>query len=216
LEGSKMARCNARNHRFRRNGLIAIVLNLSLIFPMIAYATGCQTGADALSNAYVRMNPLIALFFGSVEDYVSQNPAHFQAGGDSTACAQHLSQKLYQGAISSFDPADQIRRDELNAELGGMGITPGNQPTSPSQQLYAMAQMMDRLAYALPFAAIGDFGPLRTPLNEIEQMQEIATQMFALLMQDPEMRSTLAMIEPQIRELTNIEYRMILSLAQGL
>lgn len=197
-------------------GLSALLLCLFLVFANIARAEGCRTGAVAIANAYVRMSPIIAYYFGSIEDYVRQNRSHFVTGGDAVVCAARMAQALAQGAIQSYDPQFQQRRDELNAELGAMGISPGQQYASPSQQIYAMARQLDKLAYALPYAADGNYGPLWTPRDQLEEMQIFAMQMFRTLLQDPEIRSALAYAEPRIRELSNIEYQIILDIASRL
>jgi len=195
-------------------GLSVLLLSLSLVFPNIARSEGCQTGAEAIANAYVRYNPINAYFFGSIEDYVKQNRSHFVAGGDAVVCAQRLSQALAQSAFQLYDPGDQRRRDEVNARLGGMGISPGQQYASPAQQNYAMARQMDKLANALPYAANGNYGPLWTPRDQLEQMQLFAMQLFPTLLQDPIVRSAFIQMQPMIEELVNIEYRMILSMAK--
>ena len=195
--------------------ILAVALLISL--PGIVRAQGCKTGAEALANVYVRLNPINAFFFGSVEDYVAQNRAHFVAGGDAVACARVMTQALAQGAFQAFDPSYQRRRDELNARLGTIGISPGPAEASPAAQLYSMAQKMDKLAYALPPAANGNYQPLWTPRNELEQMELFAMQMLgAMLQQDAGMRSVLMQMRPQIEELANVEYRMLLNMAQGL
>ena len=196
--------------------LVFLPLVLSLLFPGSAYAAGCQTGADALANAYVRFNPIFAYYFGSVESYVSQNRAHFLAGGDSVVCAERLSQRWAQGAFQGFDPQDRHRRDRISAELGTMGISPGQSYSSPAADMYAASQLMGKFAYALPYAANGNYAPLYQPRNEIEQMQLFAMQMFQAMMRDPSLVSILEQIRPQAIELGNIEYRMIIHSAQGL
>jgi len=76
-----------------------------------------------------------------------------------------------------------------------------------------MDRQMNKLADALPYAANGNYEPLWTPRDQMEQMQIFAMQMFRSLMQDPGVRSGLSFAEPQIRELANIEYQMILGIA---
>ena len=206
---------NLVRHKLRV-GLGVLFFSLSMVFPNIAQAQGCQTGAEVLANAHLRYNPIFAYYFGSFEQYVEQNRAHFVAGGDAVICAQRLSQALVQGAIQNYDPGDQQRRDQLNADLGAMGISPGQQYATRSQQMLAVAQQMDKFAYALPYAAEGNFGPLWTPRNETEQLQIFAMQMLRNMLQDPGTRSIFEQIRPQAIELGNIEYRMILALATGL
>jgi len=197
-------------------GLSALLLSLSLAFPNIVRAGACQTGAEALANVHVRYTPIFAYYFGTIEDYVQQNRSHFVAGGDAVVCAQRLAQVLGNSAVQTYNQEDRAARDRLNAELDAMGISPSQQSTSPSQQLYNMARQMDKLAYALPFAANGDFGPLWAPRDELEQMQIFSMQMFNILMQDPTLHALLDSMKPTIVELADIEYRMILNISSGL
>jgi hypothetical protein len=135
-------------------------MTLALVAPVAAIAqTACQTGGDALANAFVRANPISAHYFGTLESYVSVNP--------------------------------------------------GQQRTTPSQQIYGISMQLSRLARVLPPAASGNYQPLYTPTNELEQMQIFAAQMFQPLMQDPTMASVMAQIEPLAVEAAQLEYQII-------
>jgi hypothetical protein len=68
---------------------------------------------------------------------------------------------------------------------------------------------LSRLARVLPPAASGNYQPLYTPTNELEQMQIFAAQMFQPLMQDPTMASVMAQIEPLAVEAAQLEYQII-------
>lgn len=189
---------------------------LIMCHPGLANAEGCRTGADALANAYVRLSPINALYFGNIEDYVRQNRRQFVHGGDAIVCAQHLSRALTQGAFQNYDPNYYRDREELNARLGSMGISPGPAQASPAAQMMFMGQKMNKLARTLPYGAEGNFAPLWQPETELEQMQLFSIQMFGFLMQDPSIRSVMAQMEPQIKELANMEYRMIIGMANSL
>ena len=185
-------------------------MTLALVAPVAAIAeTACRTGGDALANAFVRANPISAHYFGTLESYVSANPGHFQYGGDAIRCAMALSQAFLSSATQVYDPDDLRRRQELDAEMGAMGISPGQQQATPSQQLYGISMQLSRLARVLPPAAGGNYQPLYTPTNELEQMQIFAAQMFQLLMQDPTMASVMTQIEPLAVEAAQLEYQII-------
>lgn len=176
-------------------------------------SSGCETGAAAIGNAYIRANYLYAMFFGDLESYVAENRSHFAPDGDAIRCARVLSQGLMAGAVQSYDPSWQRTQDNLNARLGAMGLSPGPATASPSAQLYTAAQQLSRLARVLPAAAQGNFDPLHTPTTEMEQMQLFAAQMMQFLLQDPAMRDTLQQMEPLIREAAQAEYSMLMSVA---
>jgi len=177
---------------------------------------GCRTGAIAAADAYVLSNPIYSYFFGDLEQYVTSNAAHFRAEGDASRCIAALSGVFFRSAIQLYDPTDQTRRDELNAQLGKMGIPPGPQESTPSTQLYAASMRLARLARALPAAANGDFGPLRTPANDMERMEALAGMTFRLLLQDPDMQLIMSQVEPMIRELAALEHKVIQKQAAAL
>ena len=190
--------------------LAAMPLIFTLLNPSTGFAAGCQTGAEALANAYLRFNPIFAHYFGDLESYVSQNRSHFVSDGDAVVCASRAAQAWAQGAFNNFDPGDRARRDRINAELGTMGISPGESYSSPAADLYFAARQMDKMAYALPYAANGNYQPMYQPRNEIEQMQILAMQLFAQLIRDPSIAYTFEQLRPLMVELGNIEYRMVL------
>ena len=195
--------------------LTALTLSFA-VFP-VAYAEPvCRTGGQALADVFVRANPTYAWFIGSLESYVSNNRAHFRVGGDSVRCAAALSQAFLGQAMGMYDPNDLRRRSELGTRLGTMGISPGPQHPTASQQLYGLSMQLSRLARVLPPAAIGDYEPLHTPTNELEQMQMFAAQMLQMLMQDPSMVSTMAQIEPIAREGANLDHHIINQAAASL
>lgn len=178
---------------------------------------GCRTGASALGNAFIRANPVHAYYYGSLESYVANNREHFIADADSIRCAKTLSQALVAGAINSYDPNDLRRKQELDVQLQTLGIVPGPAQPTASQQLYVIALQLDRLARVLPAAAIGNYQPLRTPINEIEQMQMFAAQILVMLMQqDPMVNETFRQMEPIIREGAELEYNILVKMAESL
>jgi hypothetical protein len=192
-------------------------LCMSLFGPVDAFAElGCQTGASVLGNAYVRMNPMYAFHYGNLESYVTSNSSHFMAGADAIRCARALSQALMTSSFQAYDPADLQRQRQLNAQMGSMGISPGAQQSTASQQLYMMAQSLARLARTLPAAAVGDFGPYYTPTTEMEQLQIFAVQMFQSMMQDPSMMAVMRDKEPLIKEGAKLEYNILLGMAAEL
>jgi hypothetical protein len=201
---SKTARCFA-------------ALCLSFAACSVAYAEpGCRTGAQALADVFVRANPIYAYYFGSLESYVVNNQAHFQSGGDSVRCAEALSQAFLGQAIGMYDPNDLRRRGELNARMGAMGVSPGPQQPTLSQQLLGLSMQLSRLARVLPSAAAGNYQPLYTPTNEFEQMPLFAAQMLQMMVQDPSMASVMAQIEPIARESANLEKTIIRRAAAAL
>jgi hypothetical protein len=201
----------AMDLRFRSRA-VQLVTTLVLCFAAqpAAYAEpACRTGGKALADAFVLANPLSAYFFGSLEAYVANNTHHFRAGGDAIRCANALARAFLGSAVQLYDPSDLRRQQELNARLGSMGISPGPQQPTASNQLYGISMQLSRLARVLPPAAAGDYGPLYTPTNELEQMQLAAAQVFQILLQDPSMASIFAQIEPIVREGANLEHRII-------
>ena len=115
--------------------------------------TGCRTGGAALADAYVLANPMYSYFLGELEPYLADHSEHFGANGDSVRCAAALARSFLGSAIQLYDPSDLSRREELNAQLGVMGISPGQQESSPSSQLYGVSLQLSRLARVLPAAA---------------------------------------------------------------
>lgn len=203
-------------HHNATSRILGAVLAASAWFGVQAYAQepGCRTGATALADAYVLANPMYSYFLGELEPYVAGNSEHFAANGDAIRCAAALSRAFLGSTIQLYDPSDRERQDEANARLGAMGIAPGQQEATPSSQLLSASMELSRLARVLPAVAVGDYGPLRTPTNEIEQMRQLAGQVFQMLLAgDPEMA---AMIQPLIRELASIEHRALLRAAERL
>jgi len=190
-----------------------IVLAILLLSTHQALAQGCRSGANALANAYVRTNPIYAIFFGDLPDYVALYPKEFAAGSSAVQCAHELSKALMTGAIKSFDTATLRMQQELNSRLGAMGISPGQQHASPSAQLYAMSQRLSWLARVLPAAAGGNYNPMHTPQTEEEQLRLFSVQMLGMLLEDPSMRSVFLQQEYLIKEAANVEYRLLLEMA---
>jgi hypothetical protein len=203
----------------RVGGLTAIVLLVLMTPRPVAAEEGCRTGAEALGNAYVRLNMLYELFYGDVESYVQSNREHFVAGGDTIRCANALAQALVNEALQSYDPLaarDAIRTQEIvNVELGKLGISGSFVPRtlSPAEQLYGLALRFDRLARVLPSVAEGDCRPLYTPTNVIENAEIQGRQMLKMLLQDPQVAWAFQQQEALIKKLANDEYQMSLRLA---
>jgi len=193
-----------------------VVVAASACLAMQAHAQelGCRTGANALADAYVLLNPIYSHIFGDLESYVAENREHFREGGDAIRCATALSSAVLGASLQLYDPSDRVRRDELNAQLGAMGISPGQQESTSSTELYGVSMRLSRLARSLPAAANGDYEPLWTPTNELEQLQIAAEQMLRVLL--PQMADVMAQIEPQIRELAALEHRSIREAAERL
>lgn len=188
--------------------LVAVLVTL----PALAQ-TGCQNGANALAHAYVRVNPMHALFIGDLKSFVAEYSPHFAGGSDAVRCAHAMSQALMSGAITSYDPHALRRQQELNANLGSMGLSPGPPMHSASAMFYAMSQQMAWLSRVLPPAAAGNFSPMRTPATE---EHALATQMLSILLQDPTVMQVFIEMEPLIRQSAEWEYRQVMAIAQGL
>lgn len=194
-------------------GVISCTAFLLLATPAFA---DCRTGAVALGNAHIRANPMYAMFFGELESYVDQNRAHFVTDGDAIRCARVLSQALVTGGHRAYDPNWERSQSALRSGMASVGMSPGSYEASPSAQLYAMGQQISWLARVLPSAAAGNYGPMRTPTTEEEQMRIFAGQMFQLLLQDPAVRDTFHQMEPLIREAAQFEYQMLVGIGQQL
>ncbi len=196
----------------RATTIVGTLWAVLVTLPALAQ-TGCKNGANALANAYVRVNPMHALFIGDLESLVANYSPQFAGGSDAVRCARAMSQALMSGAITSYDPEALSRQQELNAELGAMGIAPGPQMPSASAMFYAMSQQMAWLSRVLPPAAAGNFGPMRTPATP---EQALALQIFPILLQDPIVRQVFLDMELLIRESAEWEYRQVMAIAQGL
>ncbi len=201
---------------FRKFTAIIVATGITLAAACAQAQNGCQTGADAMANAYVRSNGIYVLYFGDLESYVAENRAHFAENGDAIRCARAVSAALLQGAIQSYDPGALRRQQELNTQLGSMGISPGAAQPSASMIFYEMGQQMAWLTKVLPPAARGDYGPLHTPVTETQRMKAFATQMLKSLLQDPVMGQTFVQMEPLIREAAQMEYKQLIAIAAGL
>jgi hypothetical protein len=180
---------------------------------------GCRTGGTAIADAYVLLNPMYSLFLGDLESYLAENIEHFQEDGDAILCAKALSTAFASSAITMFDPADEKRRrdsqDELNAKLGALGIAPDNsmQQPSPAMQYLAVSEQLSRLARGLPPATDGDFEPLNTATNDMEQMRIFAENLLRSMLQDPEVVSAFRQVDGMVREAAKAEHQMILNAA---
>lgn len=206
-------------HRFPLFRKFAVIIAAFWIISATACAqaqTGCQTGADVLANAYVRSNPMYALYFGNLESYIAENRMHFAENGDAIRCARAMSAALFRGSIRSYDPTALRRQQELNSQLGSMGISPGPAQASPSAMFYEMGQQMAWLAKVLPAASRGNYQPLRTPVTDTQRMKAFATQMLQSLLQDPSVRQTFVQMEPLFREAAQMEYKQLMAIAAGL
>jgi hypothetical protein len=133
------------------------------------------------------------MYFGDLETFVASNTAPFQAGGAAVRCARALGEALVAGAIQTYDPNEMRRMDELDAEIGAMGISPGARQAPMSAQLYSMGRDLGWLAEVLPSAASGNYGPYRNPTSYERQMVAFGWEMFRVMLQDPEI---LAVMEP--------------------
>lgn len=170
---------------------------------------GCRAGGVAAANTYVLFNPIYALYFGRFEDFVAQNRAHFRAGSDPVRCIAALSKAFLAAGIQLYDPADMQRKQQIDAQLGAMGIAPGPQQPNAANTLFGMGMQLSWLARGLPAASYGDYATFNTPANEIEKMQLVARDMLQMLLQDPTVREAFAAVEPLIREGAQLDYRMI-------
>lgn len=180
----------------------------------------CRTGGVALANAYVHANMIYAMFFGDLQSYVSQNSSHFVADSPAVRCAAELSRAFMSSAIQVYDPAEIQRKQRIDAELGSLGISPGQPQPTASSTLFGISMQLARLARALPAAANGDYGPWYTPTNDLEQLQLAAEMLLRQLLQDPAMRQALVQAlvvsEQMIRESAQFEYQMMLNAAHRL
>lgn len=201
---------------FRRFAAIVVASGIVLAAACAQAQNGCLTGADAMANAYVRSNGIYVLYFGDLESYVAENRALFAENGDAIRCARAVSAALLQGAIQTYDANALRRQQELNARLGGMGISPGAAQPTASIMFREMGQQIAWLADVLPAASRGNYGPLHTPVTETQRMKAFANQMLQSMLQDPYMRQTFILMEPLIREAAQMEYQQLIAIAAGL
>jgi hypothetical protein len=176
----------------------------------------CRTGGAALADAYVLANPLYSYFLGELEPFLAANREHFQPDGDAIRCANVLSQALMSSAIQLYDPNEQRRQQELNAQLEAMGLSSRPSDPTPSSQLFDVGMQLSRLARVLPAAVLGDFGPMNTPTNEMEQMRIVAEQVLTELLRDPSFAEVMTSVESNIRQLAQLEHQGILQAAERL
>ena len=109
---------------------VGTLLAVSLMAQPAFAQNGCDTGANALANAYVRGNPMYAIYFGDLRSYIIDNREHFVSNGDSIRCARVMAGVLTNAAVQTYDPDALRSRDELNARLGSMGISPAWQKST--------------------------------------------------------------------------------------
>ena len=172
--------------------------------------------AHHLAHAYNRSNCVIAYYLGSLESYVAANAEHFTAQGDVVGCGTALATAMSQKAIENFDPNWMREQEALRSRLGAMGISPGPAQASPEASLYAMARRIAWLTDVLPAAAAGDYRPLRTPVTEEQRMEAFACQMMQNLMQDPFMAASMDHVAPEVRQIMNSQYEMIVAMAMSI
>jgi hypothetical protein len=208
-----------RSRLSRAVGLLLVVLVVSW---QLYAQTGCQTGAPALADAYIRLNPMYAYFFGDLESYVEENAEHFGVNGDAVRCAKALSQALQNEALQSFNPNEvretMDRKQALDAQLGLMGINPDPSPAEPtlSSTLYDLSMRMSRLARILPLTADGDLDSLQNPANELERMQIVAEQILKNMFGDPTLQFVFNQMEPKIKQSAIAEWSMVKKLGYAL
>lgn len=193
----------------------SLLLNAFAAVTVTAQEPACRTGATPLADAFVLANPLYALVLGQeLEIYVPANREHFGANGDAVRCARALARAFLGSSIQLYDPTDVQRRQELNTQLESMGISPGQPEATPAGAMYGAAMQLSRLARVLPAAADGDFGPLQTPANDLEQSQlQLGSVLRLLFAQDPEM---LDVIRPLIQNAAALEHQALVRAAQQL
>jgi hypothetical protein len=185
---------------------------------MAAHAaeSGCRTGGDALANAYVRASLVFAYFFGDLPTYVVQNEAHFGANGDAVRCAAALSEAFLASSAQLYNPEDVRRQQQLNDQLGKLGI-PGAQQPTVSAQLYMIGVQLARLARTLPALTGGNAGPFYTATNMIESQLIQADQMFSIMMRNPMTAQMLVQIlsqnEALFRRAGALQYQIIFNAA---
>lgn len=174
---------------------------------------GCDTGAVAIANAYILVNPMYELAHSeSLENYVRNNAEHFVRNGDAIRCARAMAAALIHTAVENYDHEAIRRQQELNAKLGASGVTrSGSEVQSIAAQFYFMGQQIALLAEVLPEAAEG--GPLRTYLNP---EQQAATQFLSGFLQDPSYRDLFISMQPMLLEMAKIEFDILVSIANGL
>tara|TARA_B100000315_G_scaffold158965_1_gene147514 strand:- start:1605 stop:2246 length:642 start_codon:yes stop_codon:yes gene_type:complete len=201
-----------RNLSATAGATIGVVVLSALLTVQPARAQGgCETGAIPLATAYILGMPMYAMYMEeNLQSYVTKNSAHFVSGGDAIRCAHVLSAALMNSSLASYDPDALRSRDEANARLGALGISPGTPVLSASAAFFMMGQQISRLAAVLPTAARG--GPLQSHLT---QEQVFAAQLLTSLLQDPIVRASFAQVEPLVRAAAEAELRLLLSIAAG-
>lgn len=194
--------------------MLAFVCVLS--FSEISALASYSKGASALANAYVRANPVFAYYYGSLESYVADNREHFVENGDAIKCAEKLASALLNQSIQSYDPNALRQQQEVNARLGAIGISPGSPQITASQALFTMARQFDRFVRVLPPAANGNYQPLRTPSNQEEQLEMFVGQLLTMMLQDPDVSMIFRQMEPDIKQLAELQYQQIVNMAKTL
>ena len=177
--------------------------------------SGCRTGGTAIAEAYLRSNPLYAAP-GEFEAYVRNNRQHFAENSDAIRCAQALARFFMGEAARLYDPSERGRRDQLNAQLGLLGLSPEPQQSTASSETYYASMRLTWLARGLPGAALGDYTDLNTPANEYEELLLLALRTLRTLLQDPEMRQILQQVAPSLHELAGLERQSIQRAAAAL
>lgn len=167
----------------------------------------CRNGANTLFNLYIRLNPIYSIYYGTPEEYIAQNRGLFQ-GGDVNECAKKVARALLNSSIQTFDRNALNRRAELNAQLGAMGISPGQAEMNPSAVLFTTGQQILQLSKCLPGLLQGGASS-----NCMSQEQVLVSQLMNTLLQDSFMQSTLQQIKPLILQAAEADFQFLMSIA---
>jgi len=172
---------------------VSLLLAAAPAAPALAGEPACRTGGPFLAEAAVRSNPL----FEAIE------------GGDAVKCARAMSAALIASAAQVFDPGEVQIRDHVRRQMEAQGLSAGPQQATLSEQYFALAIQMNRLARGLPALAAGDMRPYATPTNQLEELHVFAENMLRMLMADPNVRQAIMAQLPLLRRAIQAERQML-------
>lgn len=188
---------------------VSLLLAAAPAAPALAGEPACRTGGPFLAEAAVRSNPLFEAIEGSFAEYVAANASHFGVNGDAVKCARAMSAALIASAAQVFDPGEVQIRDHVRRQMEAQGLSAGPQQATLSEQYFALAMQMNRLARGLPALAAGDMRPYATPTNQLEELHVFAENMLRMLMADPNVRQAIMAQLPLLRRAIQAERQML-------
>jgi hypothetical protein len=233
LRGSNLCAENAvlffTNGRSAKGGFMSSA-RLSRAFKTLAAFALCVFSVQSLAepsckgdggmhaaNAFVAANPLYSMYFDfDLRSYLAKNRGQFRQGGNAVRCMAALSKGFMSAAYHLYDPQDAQMKQQVDLQMGSIGFGPGAQQPTASSGMLGVSMQLGRLARVSPAAADGDYGPMNTPTNEIEQMQLVAESILRQLMPPDMFKQIMAPHDQLMRTAFEFDHYLVLQAAQRL